>query len=79
MKWIYILCSAIIMGLFASCYDEKALTPTEDGEGMSRYEFPQGTNAWDKDIEEIAEKFNVYLIYKDLRMLILIVLGRVVA
>lgn len=67
MKWIYILFSFVIMGAFSSCYDEKALTPTEDGEGMSRYEFPQGTNSWDKDIEEIAEKFNVYLIYKDFK------------
>ena len=65
MKWIYTLCSIMIMGLFTSCYDEKSLTPTEDGEGMSRYEFPQGTNAWDDDIVEIWEKFNVYLIYKD--------------
>lgn len=67
MRWIYILCSIVVMGCFSSCYDEKALTPTEDGEGMNRYEFPQGTNAWDKDIEEIAEKFNVYLIYKNFK------------
>lgn len=65
MKWIYTLCSIVIMGVFASCYDEKSLTPTEDGEGMSRYEFPQGTNTWDDDIVEIWGKFNVYLIYKD--------------
>lgn len=67
MKWIYILFSIVVMGAFSSCYDEKALTPTEDGEGMSRYEFPQGTNSWDKDIEEIAEEFNVYLIYKNFK------------
>lgn len=67
MKWIYIFYSIMIFGVFTSCYDEKTLTPTEDGEGMSRYEFPQGTNAWDKDIEEIWEKFNVYLIYKEFK------------
>ena len=67
MKWIYILCSVMALGLFTSCYDEKALTPTEDGEGMSRYEFPQGTNAWDKDIEKIFEDFKVYLIYKNFK------------
>lgn len=67
MKWIYILFSIVVMGAFFSCYDEKALTPTEDGEGMSRYEFPQGTNSWDKDIEAIAEEFNVYLIYKNFK------------
>ena len=68
MKWIYyILCCVGIVGVFTSCYDEKALPPTEDGEGMSRYEFPQGTNSWDKDIEEIAEEFNVYLIYKNFK------------
>ncbi|WP_065217942.1 MULTISPECIES: hypothetical protein [Butyricimonas] len=68
MKWIYLLlCSLMALVCFSSCYDEKALTPTEDGEGMSRYEFPQGTNAWDKDIEEISEKFNIYLIYKNFK------------
>lgn len=67
MKWIYVLCSITIVCFFSSCYDEKTLTPTEDGEGMIRYEFPQGTNSWDKDIEEIAEKFHVYLIYKNFK------------
>lgn len=55
------------MGLFASCYDEKALTPTADGEGMLRYEYPQGTNSWNDDIDEIAKKYNVYLIYKNFK------------
>ena len=30
-----------------------------------RYEFPQGNNSWDKDLEEIQKEFGIYIIYKD--------------
>ena len=43
-----------IMGvaLLSSCYDEDSLTPG-DRVIESRFEFPQGDESWDKDIQKI--------------------------
>lgn len=49
--------------LLPGCNDEEALAPLEDI-NVSRYEFPQGNNSWDKDIEEIWREYGVYCIYE---------------
>ncbi|WP_292271440.1 hypothetical protein [Butyricimonas sp.] len=36
-----------------------------DSFGMLRFEFPQGSNSWDKEIEQIAKDWGMYIIYKD--------------
>ena len=56
------------MVLFTACYDESPLVADleESNSGLLRFEFPQGTNSWDKDLKEIQEKFGVYVIYKDI-------------
>ena len=65
MNWKNILILALFVTVLFGCYDEDKIVPLEPGEGMVRYEFPQGENAWDQDIVEISEQFGVYLIYKD--------------
>ena len=55
-----------IMGvaLLSSCYDEDSLTPG-DRVIESRFEFPQGDESWDKDIQKIYDDFGIYVIYKN--------------
>lgn len=67
MKWRNYLYGVCCLALFASCYDEDALTVDEGGEDLVRFEFPQGTNPWDETIVAIQQKFNVFLIYKDIQ------------
>ena len=76
MNWKNILILALFVTVLFGCYDEDKIVPLEPGEGMVRYEFPQGENAWDQDIVEISEQFGVYLIYKDYKEGDLTVLGR---
>ena len=64
MNWkFYLYC--LLGCLFLSCYNEDKLVADKEGEGGMRYEFPQGNNSWDKDLEEIQKKFEIYIIYKD--------------
>ena len=50
MNWKNILILALFVTVLFGCYDEDKIVPLEPGEGMVRYEFPQGENAWDQDI-----------------------------
>ena len=76
MKKIYILWGLLAcMALFTSCYEEDTLTPTEGGIEL-RFKVPQGNNSWDDDIAQIYEDYNVYLIYKICKGLILIAAGQ---
>ena len=64
MNWkFYLYC--LFGCLFLSCYSEDKLVADKEGEGGMRYEFPQGNNSWDKDLEEIQKEFGIYIIYKD--------------
>lgn len=63
MKWRNYLYSLLGCLLLASCYNEDALTPAGD-ESVDRFEFPQGSNAWDEDLQEIFDQYGVMLIYK---------------
>lgn len=64
MNWKNIFILILLVTIFSACYDEDRIEALEPGEGMLRYEFPQGENVWDQDIVEISEQFGVYLIYK---------------
>ncbi len=52
------------VALLSSCYDEDALTPG-DRVIESRFEFPQGNDEWDKDLQDIYDEFGIYVIYKN--------------
>ncbi len=47
-----------------SCADDDNVGNV-DSFDMLRFEFPQGTNPWDKEIEQIAKDWGMYIIYKD--------------
>lgn len=65
MKLRDIILSAVaIFGLHA-CYDEGALEPNPSTNGIT-YEFPEGNDSWDQDLQEIADRFDVKCIYKNL-------------
>ena len=67
MNWRNLLYAVFACLLLGACYDEDPLTPNvEEGGGLLRFEFPQGTNSWDDDIKAIQEEFGVYVIYKDI-------------
>ena len=57
---------AIVGCLFfmVGCDDEKALEATPYTEEMP-FEFPQGKNQWDREIQKIQEDMGVYIVYKD--------------
>ena len=59
-----LLYSVVGCMLFTSCYDEDALTPG-DRVLESRFEFPQGSNSWDEEAQDILDEFGIYLIYKN--------------
>ncbi|MFR7876399.1 MAG: hypothetical protein ACLU4J_08395 [Butyricimonas paravirosa] len=74
MKIISTIFVGLALFLLSSCHEDETLTP-RPLEMELRYEFPEGNNAWDQDLVEIADKFKTYLIYKNLQKKILIVLG----
>ena len=51
--------------MITGCYNENDVTPSGNY-SVLRFEFPQGNNSWDKEIEEIHNIYGVYLIYKDI-------------
>jgi len=48
-----------------SCSDEDAITPSGDY-SVVRFDFPQGNNDFDRELEEIHDRYGIYLIYKDI-------------
>lgn len=60
-KYIYVL---LATALLVSCYKEDKLSVSENV-NVELFSFPQGTNSWDKDIEQIYKDHNVKLVYKD--------------
>lgn len=61
-----ILSAVAILGLHA-CYDEGTLEPNPVTAGIT-YAFPEGDDSWDRDLQEIADKFSVKCIYKNLTL-----------
>ena len=64
-KHLLPLFAAGLLSLATGCYDEDAVPPSGNYSTL-RFEFPQGDNPWDHDAEEIYEKYQVYLLYKDI-------------
>ena len=57
----------ILMGIvfvLMACYSEEDLTHSGNY-SVTKFIFPQGDNAWDMDIKDIHDRYNVYLIYKE--------------
>ena len=64
MKFRYIFSLIFLLEMLFACDDEKKLYPrSEDASSISRFEFPQGSNPWDHDLEEIANTFGTIPIY----------------
>lgn len=65
VKYLVFLFTIAISGiLLYSCDDSETLTPTYI-ESMSRFDFPQGSDEWDKIFEKIYEEHGVQIIYKE--------------
>ena len=65
MKYRNIFNLLFLLAALVACDDEDELYPrSEDVNSVSRFEFPQGDNAWDKDLEEISHTFGIIPIYK---------------
>ena len=52
-----------LLGL-ASCGDDDNIGFVEKFD-LQQFDFPQGDNPWDKEIEQIAKDWGMYIIYKD--------------
>ncbi|WP_065219185.1 MULTISPECIES: hypothetical protein [Butyricimonas] len=64
MKYKNIFSLIFLLATLVACDDEKKLYPrSEDASSISRFEFPQGSNPWDQDLEEIANAFGTIPIY----------------
>ena len=67
MKLKNILLCAIIVVAAQACDNEAALQPNAPGEGIV-FEFPEGDNDWDRDLQQIAGEFGTKCIYKNLTL-----------
>ncbi|WP_148375441.1 MULTISPECIES: hypothetical protein [Butyricimonas] len=61
MKFRYLFSIVLAAALFAGCYDEDEIVPTEGEEQM--YVLPQGNHDYDKDIVKWYEDYGFYTIY----------------
>ena len=65
MKYFIGIMILILMGL-VSCHDDDGIgAPMEEYDLLS-FVFPQGNNSWDREIEQIAKDWGMYIIYKDI-------------
>lgn len=62
-KKIYWILLLSLLG-FASCGDDDNIGFV-DKVDLQSFEFPQGDDSWDKEIEQIAKEWGLYIIYKD--------------
>ena len=66
MRHIYLFSLFCGLALLAACQDEDTLVPrSTDMSSVSRFEFPQGNDTWDLELQELAETFNTIPIYTD--------------
>jgi len=63
-KYITIICFLGVTLLFEGCYHENSIT--SDFKGDTTYSFPQGSDEWDKDLEQIYKDYGVKVIYRNL-------------
>lgn len=62
----YLFLVLVLWLAVVSCDNEDTLYPTEPTNGVT-FEFPEGSDAWDQDLEEIATRFGTKCIYKNLK------------
>ncbi len=60
---LYSLLLFLCVGLTA-CYGDDDIDEI-DGYNLVEFEFPQGNDPWDKEIEQIAKDWGMYIIYKN--------------
>ena len=65
MKLKNIAISTLIACLGIWACDEEALSPNPPSEGIT-FAFPEGSNAWDQELQAIAQRFNTKCIYKNI-------------
>ncbi|PXZ42992.1 hypothetical protein [Sanguibacteroides justesenii] len=53
----------LLLSVITSCMKEEDIGIIEKS-SLLRFEFPQGNNPWDKEIEKIAQEWGMYIIYK---------------
>ena len=61
----YLFLVFILWFVVAACDNEDTLYPTEPENGVT-FNFPEGSDTWDQDLEEIAARFGTKCIYKNL-------------
>lgn len=66
---IYWIVLSMLLG-FISCAEDDNVGDIGTF-NLLRFDFPQGTNSWDKEIEQIAKDWGMYIIYKDVDSLVL--------
>ena len=62
LKFIYSIVLLTLLGL-ASCGDDDKIVTVEKVD-LLRFDFPQGNDPWDREIEQIAKDWGMYIIYK---------------
>lgn len=63
-RQIYWMLLLSLLG-FASCGDDDNVGFVEKT-SLIQFDFPQGNDPWDKEIEQIAKDWDMYIIYKDI-------------
>ena len=63
IKQIYRVLLLALLGL-ASCTDDDGVGTVQRVDLLD-FEFPQGNDPWDREIEQIAKDWGMYIIYKN--------------
>ena len=63
MRYLLLLITGLSLFL-GGCYDEDKAVPSGDYSPV-RFEFPQGSESWDKLFEQMYDDFGICVIYKD--------------
>lgn len=64
MKLRDIFTLTCIVGGIIACEEDTLYPRSEDVSSLSRFEFPQGNNAWDQDLQTLANEFTTIPIYR---------------
>ena len=63
IKQLYRVLLLALLGL-ASCTDDDGVGTVQRVDLLD-FEFPQGNDPWDREIEQIAKDWGMYIIYKN--------------
>lgn len=65
-RWLYIV-PAFLLACTSCGYSEDPITPSGNY-SVLRFDFPQGNNDFDREIEQIHDEYGFYVIYKDITL-----------